>query len=78
MNSIENGNEPAQPVLDLSISTHEDLVYYGLTKRESFAIRTLEGLLAGRTCVHDKETNPLFKKLAIQYADELLYELSKP
>jgi hypothetical protein len=72
----DNKNMPAYPVT-------ENIGLNGLTKREYFAAKALQGLLANPdyNCPSrpkDIVTTMNTAKAAIHYADALLNELSKP
>lgn len=43
---MKNANQPATPVIDDKISTYETEIFYGLTKREMFAMHAMQGLLS--------------------------------
>ena len=82
---MKNADEPINPVpyqnQDGAIQ-HD--VYFGLTKREYFAAKAMQGLL----CIYDNnEQNPTvpdeanvkyMARLSVLAADTLLAELSKP
>ncbi|WP_163372844.1 hypothetical protein [Endozoicomonas acroporae] len=65
MPEVKNGDLNAFPCLE---SGYEEL---GLTKREYFAIKALQGILADSSMNHSKACTTL----AIKYADMLLIEL---
>lgn len=48
----------------------------GLTKREAFAIAAMQGILSGGQGVYDEGVKSKCK-IAVEYADALLNELSK-
>jgi len=69
------GNEPAQPY----IRTGDDLVYAGLTIRQEFAARAMQGILSTLSA-----ESPLSKPAAfliatesVMIADALINELNK-
>jgi len=66
-------NENANPQMGKQISPNVMSMGYssigGLTKREYFSAKALQGLLASRC--------PNAPKLAVEYADELINELNK-
>lgn len=63
--------KPEQTAFPFPLSTN---FYCGLTKREYFAIRALEGLLANSSL---NVTKSYEVSLAVEYADLLIAELNK-
>lgn len=67
---IINGSEPAAPVVDDCISTHNQEIFYGLTKREHFAGLAMQGILANQ--YNASMTADAVAKQAIENAEALL------
>ena len=74
MDSEYNGIRPAHPLTLKDFRDTDDHPAPGLTKREYFAGRALQGILSNsNTHVED----PVIAALAVKIADELLVALEK-
>lgn len=71
--SIRNGNDCAFPMMDHSPSTGPNF-YYGLTKREYFAIQIMAGLASDPNFNTASGTSA---EISVRGADALLAELAK-
>ena len=70
---FNNGESPATPFVDDCISTHNQEIFYGLTKREAFAMAAMQGLISFNGCMDTDIT----AKRCVRMADALLKELDK-
>lgn len=71
---IVNGEQPASPIFDDCVSTHHQEIHHGLTKRETFAMAAMQGILShsfGRGMPEELAVT------ALKNADALLKELEK-
>jgi hypothetical protein len=71
---MKNTEENAFPLIA------NNFIHYGLTKREYFAIKCLQGLLNSNTHqsgIYTKQLASRASKFAIEYADELLRQLEE-
>lgn len=77
---MENKNRPAYPFINTEDSEVAE-VHYGLTKREYFAAKAMQGLLAGdfpEKSIHNNIGLPEIHLIAcesVAYADALLKQL---
>ena len=75
---MNNGDQPASAIIDDKISTHDTDIYFGLTKRETFAMAAMQGILSSKYysefCSDDGDGGA---GAAVLHADHLLKELSK-
>lgn len=82
MTPKELGNEPTTPCAYKDFQPHTGIEvsreqYFGLTKREAFAMAAMQGI-AGNS--HDSTVGadaPTAARWAVEYADYLLAELAK-
>ena len=76
---MNNSESPAQPVIDDCISTHNQEIFYGLTKREHFAGLAMQGLLSKQDlALGSNAHNELRDQLvsaSVNIADALLKKL---
>jgi hypothetical protein len=84
---MKNAYNPAMPIIDDEISTHEKEIHFGLTKREMFAMHAMQGLLSncggvvqansvsGTGFCNSDETS--LAQWSLACADALLKELDK-
>ncbi len=74
--SNPNDNDPAYPVPHFARPDgHVDYGFSGLTKRELFAARAMQGILANSGC--RANTYEVYAIDSVRYADALLAELAK-
>jgi hypothetical protein len=75
MNRLNNKELPAFPISEEATDRLEEGVniYYGLSKREYFAAKALQGLCAGRT---EYEDSMIDANKAVELADLLLVALA--
>jgi hypothetical protein len=74
---MDNKNQPAFPVLELKQLGDKmllDCATMGLTKREYFAAKAMQGLMA----TDYVGTYEMFAERAVNMSDALIAELSKP
>lgn len=71
---MKNSKEPAFPFI-LHEGTEDQWTATGLTKREYFAIKTLQGFCSSDECFREWDKKETIVR-AISYADELLKQLS--
>ena len=87
---MSNGNDPINPVpyTNSDGTIHHD-VFYGLTKREYFAVKALQGVLSNeelrkkvlmdsKLLMDSVDRMNAEVKYSIKIADNLLAELAKP
>lgn len=75
---MDNKNSSAFPFLESG--NPDESISPGLSKREIFAMAAMQGLLAGRWASDERvDCSPeTISTLAVEHADALLNELSKP
>ena len=73
---MRNADMPATPLIDDKISTRCTEIFYGLTKREAFAMAAMQGILSGGEGAHDEYVKSKCR-IAVEYADALLSKLSE-
>jgi hypothetical protein len=74
---LTNSESPATPVIDDCISTHDKEIFYGLTKREAFAVAAMQGLGANSGGYIAEGWEESIARDAVTMADALLKELAK-
>ena len=76
---MKKGNEPINALTEETTDRIDEGVkrYTGLTKREDFAGRALQGMLAGRTEHEPAQVNSNIIEDSIELADELLKALEE-
>ncbi len=70
---MENKNRPAFPLSDSGVISNSD----GLTKRELIAAMAMQGVVSGLHLTLSKEEATIIAGQSIQFADELLKQLSQ-
>jgi hypothetical protein len=70
----ENKNAPAFPATDGTTAFYEP----GLSKREYFAGVAMQGMLANSTINQGYSSSSDWARSAVEFADALINELSKP
>ena len=85
MSDIKNGDMPVNPLsgdayIDFESAVNKNGSYnpecQGLTKREAFAMAAMQGILSGGLGAYDEYVK-VKCKVAVEYSDALLKELSK-
>ena len=78
---LTNPESPATPVIDDCISTHDKEIFYGLTKREAFAMAAMQNILTQYNPFEQGDFDSSnYEEVAINsvgLADALLKELAK-
>ena len=72
---MNNSDMPAMPHLDDCISTHQQEIYAGLTKREHFAGLAMQGFISAG--VNGMPNASKIAELSIKYAEEVLRQLGE-
>ena len=72
---MKNSDLPAMPYLDDYISTHQQEIYTGLTKREHFAGLAMQGFIAAGVMGMPNASE--IAELSIKYAEEVLRQLGE-
>lgn len=70
---MKNADMPAAPIIDDKVSTFETEIFFGLTKREMFAMHAMSGILARNGSIEPE----ILAIRCTQHADALLKELDK-
>ena len=75
---MKNADMPATPMIDDKISTHCTEIFYGLTKREAFAMAAMAAWIQHHGAKNDYGYSDKFTaESAVSAADALLKELDK-
>ncbi len=77
---MTKANEPANPTLTYNVTTGKpDGHYLGLTKRELFAAKAMQGLISREYGMRQVEReSPTVAELAVKMADALIAALNQP
>lgn len=76
--TTKNGDMPAYPLTEEQIDHSErGNGYEGLTKRETFVMAAMQGLLSNQGIIDTLGVDNEISVAAVKHADELLFELSK-
>lgn len=74
---MKNADLPAMPIIDNEISTNEREIYFGLTKREMFAMEAMKAAISNKAVFEygnfsDDKFKSELKKFSYDMADVML------
>lgn len=69
---MKNADLPAMPVIDDEISTHEKEIYFGLSKREMFAMEAMKAAISNKAVFEYADmSNDVFKSELKRFSYEM-------